>query len=530
MSVNLHSLAAENGTGSIQIITGPMFSAKTSSLLAAVDTTSLARQKCLLVLHADDQRYGADPCAHSGAGLRAGDGRAEVEVVRAHRLAEVRVPDNTCLIAVDEGQFYPDLPEACDAWADRGFHVFVAALDGTYERVPFGRVGELLPLCDKIEKRSAVCMVCRRRPAPFTQRLGRQRQVKVVGGAESYRAVCRSCRSETTIEAPTLAKQTPEICRPEMENPSEIVSRLDRTFTQVLEHPFIRALDRRGVPPPQDDNRVHFLSVLNSVRPITQSEKDLAHFVRILAAPDRERFIRGALSMRRGCLCFYAGGDCIARALHCEHHFSIYDKDGQFCIGPPDSALAEKAAVGGHSRRRRRSGRRGGRGGRGAPRDQRPGRRSPRPAMDDDIRQSLLDGMNAIEAQAVGAAGETRDNETQAVGTTGGTQAVGATGDAQAVGATGEMRDNETQAVGTTGDAQASETQAVGVTAGTQTSETQAVGATGETRDNETQAVGATGDAQAVGATGETQTSKAQADKKESELPDVDEQPNDMEL
>jgi thymidine kinase len=45
---------------------------------------------------------------------------------------------------------------------------------------------------DSIEKLNAVCMGCGK-DAPFSYRLTSDTEVEVIGGAEKYMAVCRTC-------------------------------------------------------------------------------------------------------------------------------------------------------------------------------------------------------------------------------------------------------------------------------------------------------------------------------------------------
>ena len=54
------------------------------------------------------------------------------------------------------GQFFPDLIEFCERMANQGKIVVVSALDGTFQRQPFGRVLELVPLAEHVSKLSAV--------------------------------------------------------------------------------------------------------------------------------------------------------------------------------------------------------------------------------------------------------------------------------------------------------------------------------------------------------------------------------------
>jgi thymidine kinase len=105
------------------------------------------------------------------------------------------------VVGVDEGQFYPDLVEVCERRAGEGRRVDAAALDGDFARRPFGRVCELVPLCESVEKRRGVCMQCRRRDSAFSQRLGCSVALVEIGASESYRAVCRSCYSRPAARA-----------------------------------------------------------------------------------------------------------------------------------------------------------------------------------------------------------------------------------------------------------------------------------------------------------------------------------------
>jgi len=96
------------------------------------------------------------------------------------------------VIGVDEGQFYPDVVEFCEKMANIGKTIIVSALDGTFQRKPFNRVLELIPLAEKIDKLSAVCSICQGE-APFTARIGEETQLEIIGGSDKYIALCRRC-------------------------------------------------------------------------------------------------------------------------------------------------------------------------------------------------------------------------------------------------------------------------------------------------------------------------------------------------
>ena len=199
-------MAAGPSLGTIELVMGPMFGGKTETLLKLARQARLAGIGALLVKHSADRRYHAEAIAtHAGdrqATVLGGGphGFGALEVVTAGRLGAVAPPPWVGFVGVDEGQFFPDLVEACEAWAAAGLRVVVAALDGDADRRPFGAVCELVPRCERVKKLNGVCMGCRRASA-FSFRLGGPpaapaRGAVDVGGAEKYKGVCRACHAK----------------------------------------------------------------------------------------------------------------------------------------------------------------------------------------------------------------------------------------------------------------------------------------------------------------------------------------------
>ena len=76
-----------------------------------------------------------------------------------HRPLEVKEKaEEFEIIGIDEGQFFENLVPFCEEMANTGKCVIVAALDGTFERKPFGSVLELIPLSESVTKLDAVCV------------------------------------------------------------------------------------------------------------------------------------------------------------------------------------------------------------------------------------------------------------------------------------------------------------------------------------------------------------------------------------
>eukprot|EP00803_Ostreobium_quekettii_P010809 evm.model.scf_1908.2 EVM.evm.TU.scf_1908.2 scf_1908:17718-21544(+) len=191
--------------GSIELIIGPMFSGKTTELMCRVRRHRAAGRLCLVVKSCKDTRYECERCVLSS------HDRAELPATAVERLAELtNVEFMYRVIAVDEGQFFPDLAKAVEAWANAGKIVIVSALDGDFRRHAFKNVVALVPLAEDVVKKTAVCGSCRG-SASFTHRLTAETSVEVIGGAETYIPLCRSCYNDKTAAAAKAEAKCQEV-------------------------------------------------------------------------------------------------------------------------------------------------------------------------------------------------------------------------------------------------------------------------------------------------------------------------------
>lgn len=171
----------------IESIFGPMFSGKTSELMRKIRRHQLAQKKCLVINYFADNRYSDSSAvvSHDNMSIPAIKVRSLKEISAEH-IEDVQV------IAIDEGQFFPDLLEKAEAWANTGKVVIVAALDCTFQKKPFNGVTDLLAISEKVTKLSAVCMDCGQ-DASFTKRISSEGMVELIGGLDKYKPVCRRC-------------------------------------------------------------------------------------------------------------------------------------------------------------------------------------------------------------------------------------------------------------------------------------------------------------------------------------------------
>eukprot|EP01086_Lenisia_limosa_P008514 TRINITY_DN30119_c0_g1_i1.p1 TRINITY_DN30119_c0_g1~~TRINITY_DN30119_c0_g1_i1.p1 ORF type:complete len:231 (-),score=75.08 TRINITY_DN30119_c0_g1_i1:132-824(-) len=172
--------------GSIHVIFGPMFSGKSTELLRRMRRYSIAKRRCLVLKYKRDVRY-ADVemlATHDKVTMVA---RPCIELHEA--IEEVKDYD---VVGVDEGQFFPDVVEFCETCANMGKIVIVAALDGTFQRKAFNTILNLVPLAESVTKLKSICSVCTKEAA-FSKRIVSGDEVEVIGGSDTYMAVCRHC-------------------------------------------------------------------------------------------------------------------------------------------------------------------------------------------------------------------------------------------------------------------------------------------------------------------------------------------------
>lgn len=186
----------------------------------------IAQNKCLVIKYAKDTRYSNSFCTHD---------RNTMDALPACLLRDVAQEAlGVAVIGIDEGQFFPDIVEFCEWMANAGKTVIVAALDGTFQRKAFGNILNLVPLAESVVKLTAVCMECFREAA-YTKRLGMEKEVEVIGGADKYHSVCRLCYFKKSPVKPSGPDNKENL--PVLGQPGE-ASAVRKLFAphQVLQH------------------------------------------------------------------------------------------------------------------------------------------------------------------------------------------------------------------------------------------------------------------------------------------------------
>jgi thymidine kinase len=185
----------------LEIITGCMFSGKTEELIRRLERVRIAGRAILLFKPTIDDRYASTAVVtHYGREFAAHQlPPGEETLDRLTAIVGTDVLAKAAVVAFDEGNFFSNrLTDLCQDLVAMGKRVIVAGLDLTFAEEPFGPMGPLMSLADRVDKLQAVCVKCGG-VATRSQRLidGRPAPangpVIQVGGVGSYEARCRNC-------------------------------------------------------------------------------------------------------------------------------------------------------------------------------------------------------------------------------------------------------------------------------------------------------------------------------------------------
>jgi thymidine kinase len=210
-----------HGPGKLSIIIGPMFSGKTTELQRRIRRELAAKQTVCICHYKDDTRYLSPrdlmrPASPDVARISTHDKIKTTPTFSIKTLAEIGEEwTEYDAVAIDEGQFFPDLHAFCSKVADAGKKVIVSGLDADSNRQPFGQICQLIPHAEEVHKLNAICMKCHIDGASFSQKIASAppssstQSVVDIGGAEKYVALCRACYVDTTRRPFTM--ETSEI-------------------------------------------------------------------------------------------------------------------------------------------------------------------------------------------------------------------------------------------------------------------------------------------------------------------------------
>jgi len=184
-----YSTRSTGKRGSIEVITGSMFSGKTEELIRRLRRAQYAGLKVEIFKPSLDNRY-------SETRVVSHDEKSIVSTPVDNSSAILLLSGEVDVVAIDEAQFFDNsIVDVCNSLADRGVRVIIAGLDMDFMGNPFGPMPALISIAEYVTKVHAICMRCGNL-AQYSFRKSEDSQVVLLGEKNLYEPLCRSCYHE----------------------------------------------------------------------------------------------------------------------------------------------------------------------------------------------------------------------------------------------------------------------------------------------------------------------------------------------
>jgi len=171
--------------GYLEIITGPMYSGKSTYLIDKI--FKLHNTNMVVVKHHIDDRYNNDCIVTHDKRM--------VEALKMNKLKDIfllKEYNELENILIDEGQFFEDLYEFIKKAVDNDKkNVYISGLLSDFERKPFDNLYKVLSLADNIVFKHGKCSDCDNESVFSKRMIYNEEQILV--GSTFYKPVCRIC-------------------------------------------------------------------------------------------------------------------------------------------------------------------------------------------------------------------------------------------------------------------------------------------------------------------------------------------------
>ncbi len=172
--------------GSIEVITGSMFSGKTEELIRRLRRAQFAGLRVEIFKPSLDVRY-------SETRVVSHDDKSILSTPVDNPSAILLLAGEVDVVGIDEAQFFDySIVEVCNKLADRGVRILIAGLDMDFMGQPFGPMPALLSIAEYVTKVHAICMRCGNL-AQYSFRKSEDSQVVLLGEKNLYEPLCRNC-------------------------------------------------------------------------------------------------------------------------------------------------------------------------------------------------------------------------------------------------------------------------------------------------------------------------------------------------
>ena len=177
--------------GTIEVITGSMFSGKTEELIRRLRRAQFAGLKVEIFKPSVDTRY-------SESRVVSHDDKSIVSTPVDNASSILLLSGDVDVVAIDEAQFFDNsIVDVCNSLADNGTRVLVAGLDMDFKGNPFGPMPALIAIAEFVTKVHAICVRCGNL-AQYSFRKSEEAQVVLLGEKNLYEPLCRHCYNKAS--------------------------------------------------------------------------------------------------------------------------------------------------------------------------------------------------------------------------------------------------------------------------------------------------------------------------------------------
>jgi thymidine kinase len=181
-----NSVRTEPRRGSIELITGSMFSGKTEELIRRLRRAQFAGLKVEIFKPSLDKRYSETRVVSHD--------ETSISSTPVENASSILLLANDCdVVGIDEAQFFDSsVVDVCNSLADNGIRIVVAGLDMDFMGRPFGPMPALLAIAEYVTKVHAICTRCGNLAQYSFRKSDEARQV-LLGEKDIYEPLCRRC-------------------------------------------------------------------------------------------------------------------------------------------------------------------------------------------------------------------------------------------------------------------------------------------------------------------------------------------------
>ena len=174
--------------GSLEIITGSMFSGKTTRLIQKINMLKENNASLLVFNHSNDARYNSN-----GSFISSHDNN-HIQCVFINHLNEILQHcdyRNSKYILIDEGQFFTNIQKTILQIVEKDEkHLIIAGLLTDFNRNKFGELLDIVPFADSVDFKYSRCLHCDKKGV-FSVKHSKSTKVLDVGSGDKYYPACR---------------------------------------------------------------------------------------------------------------------------------------------------------------------------------------------------------------------------------------------------------------------------------------------------------------------------------------------------